>query len=117
MQHVQNQVLDVARDFDEALNTDSSNRCLQKVMFRLYLRTSATATYLPMLCILLQLLGHWLILVRHICLEVPMQLQARCGNALLYLLQVDLVIKSDNHPLNTLVIRRLKIDRADPAVS
>ena len=30
---------------------------------------------------------------------------------------VDLVIKSDNHPLNTLVIRRLKIDRADPAVS
>ena len=30
---------------------------------------------------------------------------------------VDLAIKSDNHPLNTLVIRRLKIDRADPAVS
>ena len=30
---------------------------------------------------------------------------------------LDLVIKSDNHPLNTLVIRRLKIDRADPAVS
>ena len=32
-------------------------------------------------------------------------------------LGLDLVIKSDNHPLNTLVIRRLKIDRADPAVS
>jgi hypothetical protein len=31
--------------------------------------------------------------------------------------QLDLVIKSDNQPLNTLVIRRLKIDRADPAVS
>ena len=31
--------------------------------------------------------------------------------------ELDLVIKSDNHPLNTLVIRRLKIDRADPAVS
>ncbi len=36
---------------------------------------------------------------------------------LLGLISLDLVIKSDNHPLNTLVIRRLKIDRADPAVS